>query len=123
MAYGLRLCSACGSAVDVHRHHLIPLNRKDPDNPTVWLCGRCHGYVHGRNLDYDHSKLVTAGMAKAKANGVVLGRRHSLKPAQRREAARMAAEGRSYGDIAAALGVARSIAFRAVQMERDVPQS
>jgi len=66
---------------------------------------------------------VVAGLQAAKARGVALGRRHSLKPAQRREAARMAAEGRSYGDIAAALGVARSIAFRAVQMERDVPQS
>ena len=66
---------------------------------------------------------VIAGLAAAKVRGVALGRRHSLKPAQRREAAKMAADGRSYGEIGSALGVSRSVAFRAVQEERSKQES
>jgi len=58
---------------------------------------------------------VNAGLQAAKARGQVLGRKPRLTPHQRKEAARMAAEGKSYAEIAATLGVARSIAFRAVQ--------
>ncbi|HJS87541.1 MAG TPA: recombinase family protein [Acetobacteraceae bacterium] len=58
---------------------------------------------------------VNAGLRAAKARGQALGRKPRLTPHQRKEAARMAAEGKSYAQIAATLGVARSIAFRAVQ--------
>jgi len=58
---------------------------------------------------------VNAGLKAAKARGQALGRKPRLTQHQRKEAARMAAEGRSYAEIAATLGVARSIAFRAVK--------
>jgi DNA invertase Pin-like site-specific DNA recombinase len=58
---------------------------------------------------------VNAGLKAAKARGQALGRKPRLTQHQRKEAARMAAEGKSYAEIAATLGVARSIAFRAVK--------
>ena len=58
---------------------------------------------------------VNAGLRAARARGQALGRKPRLTPHQRREAARMAAEGKSYAQIAATLGVGRSIAFRAVR--------
>ena len=58
---------------------------------------------------------VTAGIAAAKARGVVVGRRHRLRPHQRAEAARMVQDGKTYAEVAALLGCSRSVAHRAVQ--------
>ena len=59
---------------------------------------------------------VKAGMADAKTRGVHTGRKHTLRPPQRAEAARMHwEEGKSLGEIAALLGCGRTVIFRAVQ--------
>lgn len=55
------------------------------------------------------------GMASARARGTHTGRRHSLTPHQRREAARLAGEGTSLAGIAALLGAPKSVIHRAVQ--------
>jgi DNA invertase Pin-like site-specific DNA recombinase len=59
---------------------------------------------------------VTAGMAEAKRRGVHVGRRNTLKPHQRAEAAKMHLEdGKSLGEVAALFGCGRTVVFRAVQ--------
>jgi DNA invertase Pin-like site-specific DNA recombinase len=57
---------------------------------------------------------VVAGMAEAKRRGDHVGRKHRLKPHQRAEAARMHAEGKSLGEIAALFGCGRTVIHRAV---------
>jgi putative DNA-invertase from lambdoid prophage Rac len=60
---------------------------------------------------------VKAGMAEAKKkpDHPGLGRRHTLKPHQRAEAARLHKEGKSLGAIAVLFGCGRSVVHRAVQ--------
>jgi DNA invertase Pin-like site-specific DNA recombinase len=58
---------------------------------------------------------VNAGLRAARARGQVLGRRPRLTPHQRREAAKMIAESKTYAEAAATLGVGRSVVFRAVR--------
>ena len=58
---------------------------------------------------------VKAGMIEAQKRGVHTGRKHTLKPCQRAEAARMHEEGKSLGDIAALFGCGRSVVHRAVR--------
>ena len=58
---------------------------------------------------------IDAGLKAARARGQVLGRRPRLTLHQRREAARMIAEGKSYAEAAVTLGVGRSVVFRAVR--------
>jgi len=69
---------------------------------------------------------TNAGIAAAKRRGVHTGRPHALTARQRTEAARMASQGKSCGDIAAHFNVSRVCAWRAIQ-ERKVttpsPQS
>jgi DNA invertase Pin-like site-specific DNA recombinase len=58
---------------------------------------------------------VKAGMAAARERGVHTGRKHTLRPAQRAEAARMhREEGKSLGVIAALFGCSRTVVYRAV---------
>jgi DNA invertase Pin-like site-specific DNA recombinase len=59
---------------------------------------------------------VKAGMAEARKRGVHTGRKHTLKPTQRAEAARLyLREGKSLSQIAALFGCGRSVVHRAVQ--------
>jgi DNA invertase Pin-like site-specific DNA recombinase len=57
---------------------------------------------------------VVAGMAEAKRRGKHCGRKHTLNPHQRAEAARMHADGKSLGEIAALFGCGRTVVHRAV---------
>jgi DNA invertase Pin-like site-specific DNA recombinase len=57
---------------------------------------------------------VKAGMADAKKRGVHTGRKHTLRPHQRAEAARLHSEGQSLGKIAALLGCGRTVVHRAI---------
>jgi putative DNA-invertase from lambdoid prophage Rac len=59
---------------------------------------------------------VKAGMADAKARGVHTGRKNTLRPNQRAEAARLHLhEGKSLGEIASLFGCGRTVIYRAVQ--------
>jgi DNA invertase Pin-like site-specific DNA recombinase len=59
---------------------------------------------------------VLAGMAAAKKRGQPLGRRHTLRPHQRAEAARLhLVEGKSIGAIAALFGCGRTVVHRAIK--------
>jgi DNA invertase Pin-like site-specific DNA recombinase len=57
---------------------------------------------------------VKAGMLDAKARGVHTGRRHTLRPHQRAEAARLHKDGQSLGKIAALFGCGRTVVYRAI---------
>jgi putative DNA-invertase from lambdoid prophage Rac len=63
---------------------------------------------------------ILAGIAAAKGRGVHMGRRHTLKPNQRVEAARLhLQEGKSIGSIAALFGGGRTVVFRAIQAQQQ----
>lgn len=63
---------------------------------------------------------VKAGMADAKRRGVHTGRRNTLTPHQRSEAARLhLVEGKSIAEVAALFGCGRTVIFRAVQAARE----
>jgi hypothetical protein len=65
--------------------------------------------------------VCRAGMADAKRCGVHTGRKHTLQPHRRTEAARLHhEEGRSLGTIAALFGCGRTVVYRAIQ---DTKQS
>ena len=65
---------------------------------------------------------VIAGMAEAKKRGQHLGRRHTLRPNQRAEAARLhLVEGKSIGAIAALLGCGRTVVHRAIKDRANAP--
>ncbi len=58
---------------------------------------------------------VKAGMADAKKRGIHTGRKHTLRPHQRAEAARLHnEEGKSIGKIAALFGCGRTVVYRAI---------
>ena len=62
---------------------------------------------------------VQAGVDAAKKRGVHLGRKHTLRPFQRAEAARLhLEEGKSLGEIAALFGCGRTVVHRAVEAAR-----
>ena len=54
-------------------------------------------------------------MTEARKRVVHTGRKHTLKPHQRAEAAKLLQEGKSLGAIAALFGCGRSVVHRAVQ--------
>lgn len=63
---------------------------------------------------------VLAGMAEAKKRGQHVGRKHTLLPHQRTEAAKMVLDQhRSLGEVAALFQCGRSIVYRAVAAARD----
>ena len=65
---------------------------------------------------------VKAGMADAKQRGVHTGRKHTLGPHQRAEAARLHnEEGKSLGTIAALFGCGRTVVHRAIQEMASKP--
>lgn len=61
---------------------------------------------------------VTAGMAEAKRRGTLIGRRHTLTPHQRVEAARMhLVDGKSLGAVAKHFNCGRTVVHRAIKGE------
>lgn len=62
-----RVCAACEAEGPTDRHHLVPRVLGGTDLPTVPLCRVCHGAVHGVAWTTNHSDLVKAGIAAAKA--------------------------------------------------------
>lgn len=65
---------------------------------------------------------INAGVKAAKARGQQMGRRPRLTPHRRREAARLIDEGKSYGEVAALLGVSKTVAYEAVRAVRAAEQ-
>jgi DNA invertase Pin-like site-specific DNA recombinase len=63
---------------------------------------------------------VIAGMVDAKKRGKHMGRKHTLRPHQRAEAARMhLEEGKSLAEIAALFGCGRTVVHRAIQSQQS----
>jgi hypothetical protein len=55
-----------------HNHHVIPESLGGIR--TIPLCERCHGVIHGLNLEH-HGELIKLGMQRAMATGMRPGRR------------------------------------------------
>lgn len=85
-------CCNCGSTENLGYHHIVPCECGGNDVPTnvAVLCANCHSRVHyGKDGVIDHGALISAGMAKARSNGVKLGRKNRIIP---EDAMRMIAE-------------------------------
>lgn len=68
---GTSRCFDCGSASELHDHHVVP--RSLGGTATVALCLECHAKVHGRDR-MTSSALTRAGLDRAKSTGKKLGR-------------------------------------------------
>ena len=76
-------CINCGKQA-FQKHHVVPriLGGNDTTN-CVWLCDKCHGLIHGiefTNKQLSHNELTKLGMARAKENGVIMGRPKKQTP-------------------------------------------
>ena len=75
MAFGPKHCACCGASDNVETHHLYATSMGCPDDLTVWLCQRCHDRTHQRaHCPLSQRELTMAGLARAQARGVRLGR-------------------------------------------------
>ena len=70
------VCFECGAEGDIHNHHVVP--KILGGTRTIPLCEKCHGLVHGRHM-VGQSRLVVAGLERARQRGVRLGRRPGFK--------------------------------------------
>lgn len=65
-------CFECDSTEHIHQHHIIPESLGG--KRTIPLCEKCHGKVHDRDFTTWRT-LVTAGLKRARENGVKVGRK------------------------------------------------
>jgi hypothetical protein len=70
------ICFECGSMDKIEYHHVVP--QAMGGTKTIPLCVICHGKVHGKDF-LKLRELAKVGMKKARANGVVFGRKLGTK--------------------------------------------
>ncbi len=63
-------CFECDAPAD-HTHHVVPQSRGGAR--SVPLCSKCHYHAHHGNGNMTSAALTREGLARAKANGVLLG--------------------------------------------------
>ena len=65
-------CFECEATEDLQEHHVVPRSRGG--TKTITLCYSCHMKAHGRDgKGLHHKRLVSEGIARAKARGVKFG--------------------------------------------------
>lgn len=72
----MKKCFECESVFLIHEHHVIP--KVLGGIKTIPLCSQCHSKIHNKNI-YKMSHLSKIGMAKAKKNGIIFGRKKGSK--------------------------------------------
>lgn len=72
---GQPVCINCGAPAQ-EKHHVVP--RSLGGLATVYLCSTCHGDAHEIHRAANHKELVRAGLARAKAQGKIAGRKDAL---------------------------------------------
>ena len=72
----LDFCAICGIKEDLEQHHWVARINGGSDEETniLTLCGKHHSEIHSMIRKNNISKLTKKGLAKAKANGVQLGK-------------------------------------------------
>jgi uncharacterized protein YerC len=70
------ICFECGSNNQIEYHHVVP--EVMGGTKTIALCIICHSKVHGKDL-LKLRELARIGTQKARANGVVFGRKVGSK--------------------------------------------
>ena len=68
----MRSCFECGTAGEIHAHHVVP--RSKGGTRTIDLCGRCHGLVHGAKT-LRMGTLTSAAMKAKQERGEYTGGR------------------------------------------------
>ena len=100
----------------MQHHHIVTRAEGggDEDSNLITLCHDCHLKLHGRqkNGAYSASQHLREGFARARARGVVLGRKPKLTPKQRTEALARRAAGETLMKIAESYGVSHSAISR-----------
>lgn len=84
------ICSNCEKDVQdaIIFHHIVPeaVGGQDILTNICALCNECHSLIHyGKKGVINHSELIKAGMAKAKAEGKQIGGRKPI-PIEKLEA-------------------------------------
>ena len=70
------ICFECGSNNQIEYHHVVP--EVMGGTKTIPLCVICHSKVHGKDL-LKLRELAKVGTKRARANGVVFGRKVGSK--------------------------------------------
>jgi len=110
-------CQNCQSEEFLYGHHVIP--KSLGGKLIVYLCGECHSIVHDRKVLKDISALTKAGLAKAKARGVILGRRPTSKK-KINQAKILKDKGLSYAQIGKIMGLTRSRCHQLVTRKSEL---
>jgi HNH endonuclease len=109
----LTFCAACGTTEGLNHHHLRPkvLGGSNAETNLITLCHPCHGLVRGSDWwegnywSNEHSELIKARIAAARAREVTRGRKGYATPMPETVALakQLRADGLSYRKISAAL--------------------
>jgi hypothetical protein len=76
------------------------LGGTDDETNLITLCIVCYGKVHGSGIDNNHITLIKAGMKRAKARGIVFGRKPVLDAGERRKIAERYSAGETMAQLA-----------------------
>lgn len=100
----MRPCMECGELTNLS-HHVIPVSLGG--TKTVPLCPRCHSRAHGVASEVQYaSHLVKLGIERARTRGVRIGAPPKIDDALVQQVFTLRADGLTYRQIAAALGLA-----------------
>jgi DNA invertase Pin-like site-specific DNA recombinase len=111
----LDFCVACGSRHNLEHHHLKArvFGGGDEESNMVTFCESCHDICHGWS-QRDRRELIYAGLEKAKASGVRLGR-PATSPERVAEVLDLRTKGLSIRQISRALGMSTGTVQRSIK--------
>lgn len=103
----IQKCFECATPT-TGRHHVVPATLGG--TKVIPLCESCHSKVHGRRFNI--SALTKAGIAKAKAKGIKVGRRQEYTDEAIAWVRRRRKAGRSLQWLADKTGASKSMIHR-----------
>ena len=128
----LKFCCICGTTNDLHHHHIIPRSRGGTDDETNYLtlCGEHHGWIHSirPNSWNNHPQLIKEGVARAREQGVRLGRPSNVTKNTPIEVKKLREKGMSIKNIAKELSIgiqtvykvmSDSFTFKEIKLKRE----
>ena len=128
----LKFCCICGVTNNLHHHHIIPRSRGGTDDETNYLtlCGEHHGWIHSirPNSWNNHPQLIKEGVARAREQGVRLGRPSNVTKNTPIEVKKLREKGMSIKNIAKELSIgiqtvykvmSDSFTFKEIKLKRE----
>ena len=96
-------------------HHVVPVSLGG--TKQIPLCEVCHGKIHGELIF--GSSLIKAGMARAKARGVVFGVKKKVTKDQHLKILDLRKDGASFRKIAETVGLSTGTVHRYISIGID----